>query len=149
MPTYMTTAFIKFDLNRVTYHPSQNANSREVYRYENDKMKIEPAWVAEQTIGRINHALVEARTETQMTGQIAQDEALAMQDSARVLIKVANLPAFDTAEYLKTAEDMASYQKLVLGEYDPAEMPRAFEKIHHASATKRSCAECSEQHTIN
>lgn len=55
-------------------------------------------------------------------------------------IKAADLPDFDMAEYLKTDEDVANYLTLVLEENDPAEMTRALEKIHQASATKRSFA---------
>jgi putative transcriptional regulator len=46
------------------------------------RMKIEPAKMAGQTIGRINPTQVDATTEAQITVQMVQDEALAMQDAA-------------------------------------------------------------------
>jgi putative transcriptional regulator len=73
------------------------------------RMKIDPAEMAGQTIGRINPTQVDATTEAQITVQMAQDEALAIKDSARALIKAADLPDFDMAEYLKTDEDVANY----------------------------------------
>ena len=52
------------------------------------RMKIEPAKMAGQTIGRINPTQVDATTEAQITVQMAQDEALAMQDAAKALLKI-------------------------------------------------------------
>ena len=46
-------------------------------------------------------------------------------------IKVADLPNFDMAEYLKTDEDLANYLTLVLEENDPAEMTRSLKKIQY------------------
>jgi probable addiction module antidote protein len=96
------------------------------------RMKIDPAKMAGQTIGRINPAQVDATTEAQMTAQMAQDEALAIQDAANVRIKAASLPDFDMAEYLKTDEDVANYLTLVLEENDPAELSHALGTIARA-----------------
>jgi putative transcriptional regulator len=73
------------------------------------RMKIEPAKMAGQTIGRISPTLVDTTTEAQMTVQMAQDEALAIQDAANVRIKAASLPDFDMAQHLKTNEDVTNY----------------------------------------
>ena len=101
------------------------------------RMKIDPAEMAGQTIGRINPARVDATTEAQMTVQMTQDEALAMQDAAKVLLKTADLPDFDMAEYLNTDEDVANYPKLVLEEDNPAELTHALGTIARArGATK-------------
>ncbi len=52
-------------------------------------------------------------------------------------IKVADLPDFDMAEYLKTDEDVANYLTLVLEENDPAELTHALGTIARArDATK-------------
>ena len=40
-------------------------------------------------------------------------------------IKVADLPDFDMADYLKTDEDVANYLTLVLADNDPAELRHA------------------------
>ena len=93
------------------------------------QMRIEPAKMAGQTIGRISPTLVDATTEAQMTVQMAQDEALAIQDAANVRIKAASLPDFDMADYLKTDEDVANYLTLVLEENDPKELAAALQKI--------------------
>jgi probable addiction module antidote protein len=47
-------------------------------------------------------------------------------------IKAADLPDFDMAEYLKTAEDVANYLTLVLAENDPAELTLALGTIARA-----------------
>ena len=47
-------------------------------------------------------------------------------------IKVADLPDFDMAEYLKTDEDVANYLTLVLEENDPAELTHALGTIARA-----------------
>jgi hypothetical protein len=96
------------------------------------RMKIDPAKMAGQTIGRINPARVDATTEAQMTVQMAQDEALAMQDAAKVLLKKADLPDFDMTEYLKTDDDVANYLTLVREENDPAELTHALGTIARA-----------------
>lgn len=41
------------------------------------------------------------------------------------MTKIADLPSFDMAEHLKTAEDMAAYLSLVLEEDDPSELAHA------------------------
>ncbi len=96
------------------------------------RMKIDPAKMAGQTIGRINPARVDATTEAQMTVQMAQDEALAMQDAAKVLLKTADLPDFDMTEYLTTDDDVANYLTLVREENDPAELTHALGTIARA-----------------
>lgn len=93
------------------------------------RTKIEIAKMAGQFSGRINPAQVDATTEAQITVQMAQDEALAIKDSARALIKAADLPDFDMAEHLQTNEDLANYLTLVLEENDPAELTHALGTI--------------------
>jgi len=63
------------------------------------RMKIEPAKMVKQPIGRINPAQVDATTEAQMTVQIAQDEALAMQDAAKFARRVRRRLGFSQAEF--------------------------------------------------
>jgi hypothetical protein len=101
------------------------------------RMKIDPAKMAEQPIGRINPAQVDATTEARMTVQMAQDEALAMQDAAKVLLKAADLPDFDMTEYLKTDDDVANYLTLVREENDPAELTHALGTIARARGVKK------------
>jgi hypothetical protein len=96
------------------------------------RMKIDPAKMAGQIIGRINPARVDATTEAQMAVQMAQDEALAMQDAAKVLLKTADLPDFDMTEYIKTDDDVANYLTLVREENDPAELTHALGTIARA-----------------
>ena len=47
-------------------------------------------------------------------------------------IKIADLPTFDMAEYLKTDEDVAAYLTQVLEEEDPAELAHALGVIARA-----------------
>jgi probable addiction module antidote protein len=96
------------------------------------RMKIEPAKVAGQTIGRINPTQVDATTEVQITVQTAKDEALTMHGEVKALLKAADLPDFDMAEYLKTDEDVANYLTLVLAENDPAELTHALGTVARA-----------------
>ncbi len=98
---------------------------------------IEIAKMAGQFSGRINPAQVDATTEAQITVQMAQDEALAMQDAAKALLKAADLPDFDMAEHLKTDEDVANYLTLVLAENDPAELTHALGTIARARGVKK------------
>ena len=63
------------------------------------RMKIEPAMMAKQTIGRIHPTQVDATTEAQITVQIAQDEALAMQDAAKFARRVRRRLGFSQAEF--------------------------------------------------
>jgi putative transcriptional regulator len=62
-------------------------------------MKIDPAEMASQTIGRVNTAQVDATTEAQMAVQMAQDEALAMQDAAKFARRVRRRLGFSQAEF--------------------------------------------------
>ena len=52
------------------------------------RLKIEPGKMVDKHIGRINVAQLDATTETQITLQTTQDEALAMQDAAKALLKI-------------------------------------------------------------
>lgn len=88
--------------------------------------------MAGQTIGQINPTQVDATTETQISSQTKQDEALAMQDVATVRLKAADLPDLDMVEYLQTDEDVANYLTLVLAENDPAELTLALGTIARA-----------------
>ena len=63
------------------------------------RMKIEPAKMAGQTIGRVNPAQVDATTEAQMAVHMAQDEALAMQDAAKFARRVRRRLGFSQAEF--------------------------------------------------
>ena len=63
------------------------------------RMKIEPTKMAGQTIGRINPTQVDATTEAQITVQMAQDEALAMQDAAKFARRVRRRLGFSQAEF--------------------------------------------------
>jgi putative transcriptional regulator len=63
------------------------------------RMKIDPAEMAGQTIGRINPTQVDATTEAQMAVQMAQDEALAMQDAAKFARRVRRRLGFSQAEF--------------------------------------------------
>jgi hypothetical protein len=52
------------------------------------RLKIEPGKMVDKHIGRINVAQLDATTETQITLQTTQDEALAMQDAAKFARRV-------------------------------------------------------------
>lgn len=52
------------------------------------RMTIDPATPASSTTGRINPARVDATTEDEIAAQAAADEAEAMQDAAKSLLKV-------------------------------------------------------------
>lgn len=52
------------------------------------RMRIDPALPASVTLGRIDMARVDATTETEITAQIAADEAGAMQDAAKFARRV-------------------------------------------------------------
>jgi len=48
------------------------------------RIKIDPAAASMKRIGRINKAKVDATTDTQIAEQAALDEALAIQDAAKI-----------------------------------------------------------------
>lgn len=55
--------------------------------------------MVDQPLGRINVAQVDATTETQITLQTAQDEALAMRDAAKFARRVRRRLGFSQAEF--------------------------------------------------
>ena len=50
-------------------------------------------------------------------------------------IRIADLPDFDPAEYLKDEDDMAAYLTVILGENDPALLAAALGDIARARGT--------------
>ena len=109
------------------------------------RMKIDPAKMAGQTIGRINPAQVDATTEAQMTVQMAQDEALAMQDAAKFARRM-RPAAIDTTLWARftqpssliyAASDTAKNQ--VLAALEQAALPRGL----HLPAALSLRAQCA------
>ena len=82
--------------------------------------------------GEAATSLTRGATETQISSKMKHDEALTMQDADTVLLKAADLPDFDMAQYLQTDEDVANYLTLVLAENDPAELTHALGIIARA-----------------
>ena len=63
------------------------------------RLKIEPEKIADGRIGRINVAKVDATTDAQIAIQMAQDDALAMQDAAKFARRVRRRLGFSQAEF--------------------------------------------------
>jgi putative transcriptional regulator len=63
------------------------------------RLKIEHGKIAGGRIGRINVAQVDATTDAQIAIQMAQDDALAMQDAAKFARRVRRRLGFSQAEF--------------------------------------------------
>jgi putative transcriptional regulator len=63
------------------------------------RLKIEPGKIASGRIGRINAAQVDATTDAQIAIQMAQDDALAIQDAAKFARRVRRRLGFSQAEF--------------------------------------------------
>jgi putative transcriptional regulator len=62
-------------------------------------MKIEPAALTGQGMGRVNTAKLDATTEAKIADQTLQDDAAAMQDAAKFARRVRRRLGFSQAEF--------------------------------------------------
>ena len=94
------------------------------------RIKIDPATMSLQRIGRINKAKVDATTEAQIAEQAAQDEALAMQDAAKFARRVRRRLGFSQAEFaIRIDVSLETIRNWEQGKRSPTGAAKALLKI--------------------
>jgi putative transcriptional regulator len=94
------------------------------------RIKIDPATMSLQGIGRINKAKVDATTEAQIAEQAAQDEALAMQDAAKFARRVRRRLGFSQAEFaIRIDVSLETIRNWEQGKRSPTGAAKALLKI--------------------
>lgn len=94
------------------------------------RMKIEPAPLAHQHVGRVNTAMLDATTEAQMADQAAQDEAAALQDAAKFARRVRRRLGFSQAEFaLRIDVSLETIRNWEQGKRSPTGAAKALLKV--------------------
>ena len=94
------------------------------------RIKIDPATMSMQRIGRINKAKVDATTDAQIADQAALDEALAMQDAAKFAQRVRRRLGFSQAEFaIRIDVSLETIRNWEQGKRSPTGAAKALLKI--------------------